>query len=163
MPGQYSRFNIQAAPIENDREGKFMIQQSTIYITTSDRERLGNMIELAREQQDRANLPYLSKLEEQLESAEVVASGEIPQDVITMRSKIRFKDLDTEEEKVYTIVFPSEADFDEGKISILAPLATALLGNKRGDTVEFEAPARNRRLLILDILYQPESAGDYNS
>ena len=139
-----------------------MSQQSTIYITKTDRERLGNLIELARDQHDRANLPYVGKLEDQLEYAEVVASGDIPADVVTMRSKIKLKDLDTAEEKVYSIVFPAEADFDQGKISILAPLATALIGYKRGDIVEFKAPSRLRRLLILEILYQPESVGDYN-
>ena len=139
-----------------------MIRQTTIYITKTDRERLGNLIELVRTQDDRANLSYVGKLEDELEYAEVVASEDIPPDVVTMRSKVRLKDLDTNEENVYSIVFPGEVDFDEEKISILAPLATALLGYKRGDTVEFEAPSRVRRLEILDILYQPESAGDYN-
>lgn len=139
-----------------------MIQQATIYITKTDRERLGNLIELVRNQDDRANLSYVSRLEDELEYAEIVASENIPPDVVTMRSKVNLKDLDTNEENVYSIVFPSEANFDEGKISILAPLATALLGFRRGDTVEFEAPSRRRRLEILEILYQPESAGDYN-
>ena len=139
-----------------------MIQQATIYVTKTDRERLTNMIELVRDQADRANLLYVSKLEDELKYAEVVAHDEIPPEVITMRSKIKLKDLDTNEEKVYSIVFPSEANFDEGKISILAPLATALLGYKRGDIVEVDAPSRLRRLLISEILYQPESAGDYD-
>jgi len=139
-----------------------MIQQATIYITKTDRERLGNLIELVRNQNDRANLSYVSRLEDEFEYAEVVASEDIPPDVVTMRSKVKLKDLDTEEESVYSIVFPNEADFDEGKISILAPLATALLGYRRGDTVEFDAPSRLRRLEILEILYQPESAGEYN-
>jgi regulator of nucleoside diphosphate kinase len=139
-----------------------MIQQATIYITKTDRERLRNLIELIRNQKDRANLSYVSRLEDELEYAEVIASENIPPDVVTMRSKVKLKDLDTNEENVYSIVFPDEASFDEGKISILAPLATALLGCKRGDKVEFEAPSRLRRLEILEILYQPESAGDYN-
>lgn len=139
-----------------------MIQQPTIYITETDRDRLVNLIELARDQDDRANLVYVGKLEDELEYADVVSSDDVPPDVITMRSTIKLKDLDTGEEKVYSIVFPSEANFDEGKISILAPLATALLGYKRGDTVEFAAPARLRRLQILEILYQPESSGDYD-
>lgn len=139
-----------------------MIQQATIYITKTDRERLGNLIELVRFQNDRPNLSYVSRLEDELEDAEVVASEDIPPDVVTMRSKVKLKDLDTNQENTYSIVFPSEANFDEGKISILAPLATALLGYKRGDTVEFQAPSRLRRLEILEILYQPESAGDYN-
>jgi regulator of nucleoside diphosphate kinase len=139
-----------------------MIPQTTIYVTRTDRERLSNMIELVRDQDDRANLPYVSKLEDELNFAEVVDPGKIPSDVVTMRSKIKLKDLDTDEEKVYSIVFPSEANFDEGKISILAPLATALLGYKRGNIVEVDAPSRRRRLLISEILYQPESAGNYD-
>lgn len=120
------------------------------------------MIELAREPDDRANVPYVGTLEDELEYAEVVAPDEIPPDIVTMRSKIKLKDLDTNEEKVYSIVFPSEANFNDGKISILTPLATALLGYRLGDTVEFEGPSRLRRLQILEILYQPESSGDFD-
>jgi regulator of nucleoside diphosphate kinase len=139
-----------------------MIKQPTIYVSETDRERLGNLIEQIRNQGDRSNLSYVNELEEELEVAEVVASEDIPPDVVTMRSKIRLRDLDTKEESVYSIVFPSEASFDEGKISVLAPLATALLGYKRGAIVEFVAPGRVRRLQILEILYQPESAGDFD-
>ena len=97
-----------------------MIHEATIYVTKTDRERLGNLIERVRHEDDRANLTYVSKLEEELKYAEVVASEEISADVVTMRSQIEVTDLDTNEEKVYSIVFPSEANFDEGKISILA-------------------------------------------
>lgn len=139
-----------------------MIDEVTIYVTETDSERLGNMIESSRDQNDRASLPYVSKLEGELKYAEIVASEKIPPNVVTMRSKIKLKDLDTNEEKVYSIVFPSEANFEEGKISILAPLATALLGYRCGSVVEVEAPSRRRRLLISEILYQPESVGDYD-
>ncbi len=141
---------------------KIMIQQPIIYISQTDRERLGNLIEQVRNQRDRSNLSYVNELEEELEIAEVVAPEDIPPDVVTMRSTVRLKDLDTKEESVYSIVFPSEADFDEGKISVLAPLATALLGHRRGAIVEFVAPGRERKLQILEILYQPESAGDFD-
>ena len=139
-----------------------MTQQATIYISQTDRERLGNLIELVRNQRERSNLSYVNQLEDELEFAEVVAPEEVPPDVITMRSKVRLKDLDTNDESVYSIVFPSEANSDEGKISVLAPLATALLGYRLGATVEFQAPGRVRRLKIVEILYQPESAGDYD-
>ncbi len=139
-----------------------MTQQTTIYVTETDRDRLSNLIDQVRDYDDRANLAYVNKLEEELKYAEVVASEEIPADVVTMRSQIKLKDLDTNEEKVYSIVFPTEANFDEGKISILAPLATALLGYKRGEIVEVEAPGGVRRLLISEILYQPEAVGNYD-
>lgn len=139
-----------------------MTQPGTIFITKTDCERLENLIELVRNQYDHANIIYVNKLEKELEYAEVVPSEDIPPDVVTMRSKVRLRDLDTGEENVYSIVFPNEANFDEGKISILAPMATALLGYKLGDTVEFQTPSRRRRLEIMEILYQPESAGEYN-
>jgi regulator of nucleoside diphosphate kinase len=138
------------------------MQQSTIYISQIDRERLGNLIELIRDNGDRSNLPYVNKLEEDLEFAEILSPTDIPPDVVTMRSKVRLKDLDTGDESIFSIVFPAEANFDDGKISVLAPMAMALLGRKLGATVEVEAPGRLRRLQILEILYQPESAGDMN-
>ncbi len=139
-----------------------MTKERTIYTTEIDRQRLGHLIERVRNQGDRENFSYINNLEEKLEFAEAVTPEQIPPDVVTMRSKVSLKDLDTNEEYTYSIVFPSEADSEKGRISILAPLATALLGYKCGDTVEFEAPARLRRLKIEEILYQPESAGDLN-
>jgi regulator of nucleoside diphosphate kinase len=136
--------------------------QPTMYVSEIDRSRLENLIDLVRREGDTANSQYVKKLEEGLEFAEVVAPENIPPDVVTMRSKVRLKDLDTANEMTYSIVFPTEAVSEEGKISVLAPLATALLGSVQGSTVEFQAPGRVRRLQILEILYQPESAGDYD-
>ena len=107
-----------------------MIKHATIYVTRTDCDRFSNMIELARDQHERANVHYIGKLEDELNHADIVAPEEIPPDVVTMRSTIRWKDVDTNEKNIYSIVFPSEANFDEGKLSILAPLATALLGYK---------------------------------
>jgi regulator of nucleoside diphosphate kinase len=103
----------------------------------------------------------VTRLAEELDFAEIVAPENIRQDVVTMRSKVKLTDLDTNEESVYTIVFPTEANIADGKISILAPLATALLGHRLGDAVEFKAPSGIKRLRIEGILYQPESAGDF--
>lgn len=139
-----------------------MTKELTIYTTEIDRQRLGHLIERVRNQGEKENFSYIRQLEEKLEFAESVAPQDIPPDVVTMRSKVSLKDLDSGEKLDYSIVFPSEANHVEGKISILAPLATALLGYKRGDTVEFQAPSRLRKLRIEEILYQPESAGDYD-
>jgi regulator of nucleoside diphosphate kinase len=139
-----------------------MVQQLNIYITEQDRERLENLISLVRTSSERSNISYVKTLAEGLDYAEVVAPEKIPQDVITMRSKVKLKDLDTQEESVYSVVFPSEADLDKRKISILAPMATALLGHSVGDTVAVQAPGGLRRLKVAAVLYQPESAGDYD-
>ena len=121
-----------------------MSHETTIYISEIDRQRLGNLIELVRSEPNRPDLSYVNRLEDELEFAEVIAPESIPPDVVTMRSKVRFTDLDTGQDSVYSIVFPTEANADEGKISVLAPLATALLGSRRGSTVEFQAPGRIR-------------------
>ena len=138
------------------------VEQTTIYITELDRQRLEKLIELAGERSRRANHLYLARLEEELERAETVAPAEMPADVITMRSRVRLRDLNTGEEMVYTLVFPSEANFDEGKISVLAPVGTAMLGYRAGDTIEWQVPSGLRRLTVEELLYQPEAAGDYN-
>ena len=138
------------------------VKEATIYITEVDRQRLERLIELAGERSRRANHQYLAGLEEELERAETVAPADVPADVITMRSKVRLKDLDTGKEMVYVLVFPSEANYDEGKISVLAPVGTAMLGYRVGDTIEWEVPSGMRRLRVEELLYQPEAAGDYN-
>ena len=139
-----------------------MAKESTIYITEKDRERLGALVERVRDQNQREDFAYISRLEEELEFAEIVPPEDIRADIITMRSKVRLKDLDTDEEMDYALVFPTEADSGEGKISVLAPLGTAILGYREGDTIEFQAPARLRRLKVIDVLYQPESTGNYD-
>lgn len=137
-------------------------KEATIYITEVDRHRLERLIELSGEFSGRANHQYLARLEDELERAETVAPEDVPADVITMRSKVRLRDLNTGEEMVYTLVFPSEAKYDEGKISVLAPVGTAMLGYSVGDTIEWEVPSGMRRLRVEELLYQPEAAGDYN-
>jgi regulator of nucleoside diphosphate kinase len=77
-----------------------------------------------------------------------------------MRSEVRVRDLADDEIETYTLVYPHEANINEGKLSVLAPLGTALLGARVGQIVEFDAPAGTRRLKVVRILYQPEAAGD---
>jgi regulator of nucleoside diphosphate kinase len=104
----------------------------------------------------------LDQLEEELAQAEVVNPEDIPQDVITMRSKVRLKDLKSGQTVMYSLVFPSEANSNEGDISVLAPVGTALLGNRSGDVVESRVPSGLRRLKVKEIVYQPEAAGNYH-
>jgi regulator of nucleoside diphosphate kinase len=133
-----------------------------IYITTSDYHRLSGLIERSRERNGDADREYLDQLEEELAQAEVVNPEDIPQDVITMRSKVRLKDLKSGQTVMYSLVFPSEANSNEGDISVLAPVGTALLGNRSGDVVESRVPSGLRRLKVKEIVYQPEAAGNYH-
>ena len=135
-------------------------RKTGIYITEPDYERLSGLIEITRGRNG-VDGEYLNKLETELDRAEIIDPKHIPADVITMRSKVRLKDLVSGEANTYSLVFPIEADFSEGKISILAPIGTAILGYKEGDTIEWPVPSGLRRLRVDKIIYQPESAGDY--
>ena len=137
-------------------------RQVMIYITTSDYHRLSGLIEISRERNGDADREYLDQLEEGLGRAELVSPKEIPADVITMRSKVSLKDLKSGKTVMYSLVFPSEANSNEGHISVLAPIGTALLGNRSGDVVESRVPSGLRRLKVKEILYQPEAAGNYH-
>jgi len=138
-----------------------VMTEKVIYITDSDKKRLKQLIRDARVFGSEHEI-YLEKLEGELNRGKVVKSKGIPKDVITMNSKVRFKDLATREEMIYSLVFPDSADPDQNKISILAPIGTALLGYKVGDVIEWKVPARLRKLKVLEVLYQPEAAGDYH-
>jgi regulator of nucleoside diphosphate kinase len=139
-----------------------MTMEATIYINEVDLARLRKLIDLAREYGNDANRMYLDRLDGELERAEVVNPIDIPKDVVTMRSTVRLKDLDNGKEMVYSLVFPNEADIDEGKISVLAPVGTAMIGYRVGDVIEWEVPAGLRRLKVEEIIYQPEASGDYH-
>src|SRR5690242_18362250 len=134
---------------------------ASIYITEPDYNRLSALIEKKRESNG-IDRQYLNKLEAELDRAEIVDPKDIPADVITMRSKVRLKDLVSGNSNTYSLVFPTEADFAEGKISVLAPIGTAILGFRKGDTIEWQVPSGLRKLKVEEVLYQPESAGDHN-
>jgi regulator of nucleoside diphosphate kinase len=104
----------------------------------------------------------LTRLEQELEWAQVVSPQDIPDDVVTMNSQARIRDLDSNEEMVFTLVFPIDADYERGRISVFAPIGTALLGYRAGDIIEWKVPGGVRRLKVEEVLYQPESAGDYH-
>lgn len=104
----------------------------------------------------------LYELEKELKDAIVVEPKDIPADVVTMNSKFKIKDLDTNLESEYTLVFPFDADIEQNKLSIFAPIGIAVIGYKSGDTIEWSVPSGKRRIKIEEITYQPEREGHYN-
>ncbi len=62
----------------------------------------------------------------------------------------------------YTLVFPKDADIESGRISVMSPIGTAILGYSVGDAIEWTVPAGTRRIRIEAVPYQPEAAGDYH-
>lgn len=132
-----------------------------IQVTASDLERLKKLLLDAQRTSYRKSV-YLAHLQKELGRAEVVESKDVPGDVVTMNSRVQLADMDTGEEEVYTVVFPEEANAGQGKVSVLAPIGTAMLGYEVGDVFEWDVPAGKRRWKVKQILYQPEAAGDYD-
>lgn len=137
-----------------------MGRKRRIYVTEFDMKRLEKLIELLHEFADR-DKKHLQELEDELGRAKVVAPREIPRNVVTMNSRVLVRDLSSNEEVEYHLVFPGGADVHQNKISILAPIGTALIGGRVGDVVEWQVPAGIVRFRIEEVLYQPEAAGDY--
>jgi regulator of nucleoside diphosphate kinase len=137
------------------------MNEKQIVITELDRKRLVDLILSAQSGEYRGSV-YLDQLRGELNRAQIVTPQDIPADTITMNTKVALLDLDTQEEEIYTLVYPENADSAEGKISILAPVGTAMLGYRVGDVFEWDVPAGKRRLKVDRILYQPESAGDFD-
>jgi regulator of nucleoside diphosphate kinase len=126
----------------------------TIYITQADMRRLQSLIESMKTSRE-----DLQTLRAELDQAHVVAPTDIPKDVVTMNSTARVRDLESDELMTYTLVFPVQANIDDGKISVLAPIGTAMLGHRAGEDFEWNVPAGPVRLRVEELLYQPEAAG----
>jgi regulator of nucleoside diphosphate kinase len=133
----------------------------TIHITEFDNKRLRDLLIEAR-YSGYSGKEYLEDLENELNRAQVVDPKLVPPDLVTMNSRVRLEDLETGEEMVYTLVFPENADLSANRISILAPIGTAMLGYRVGDTFEWEVPSGISRIKIKELLYQPEAAGDFD-
>ena len=127
-------------------------------ISDTDRRRLKAMIESARYDAS-VRRDYLDTLEGELKRAHIVPRSEVPASVITMNSKVRLRDLDLNETETYTLVYPADADVSVNRISIIAPIGTALLGYREGDVIEWPVPAGIRRIKVMKVLHEPERAG----
>jgi regulator of nucleoside diphosphate kinase len=128
-----------------------------IFITEEDFEKLGRLLDGARRRNPR-DREHVEHLANELDRANVVTPSEIPADVIRMGSHVEVRDLDTGANVVFTLVFPSEANVDHGKLSVLAPLGTAVLGYRQGDLIEWNVPGRTRRLHVERVAFQAEPA-----
>lgn len=136
------------------------MNQPSIYITKTDQEKLRDLIQKAQYSEYRGSA-YLKMLAGELDKAQVVDPQQIPPDVITINSTVQLVDQETNDEMIYSLVFPDEADVSKGKISILAPIGTAMLGYRVGDIFEWDTPGGKRKIRVIKILFQPEASGDY--
>ena len=129
-------------------------------ITDADFDRLNQLVSSPRYRP--ADAQRLFGLKSELDRRVVVAPNRVPKAVVTMNSRVKVRDLATDDVETYTLVYPDAADIEQNRLSVLAPMGTALLGRFIGDRVEFKAPAGVRRMRIEKIVYQPEAAGDFH-
>lgn len=127
-----------------------------IMLSTPDIRRLRGILAAAgrHSHRDRA---HLADLQDEVERARVVELEKIPADVVTLDSMVTVRDVATGDCSDYMVVSPSEADVAAGRISVLAPLGTALLGYRAGAEIEWQMPGRIRRLRIHRVV-QPRAA-----
>ncbi len=106
------------------------------------------------------SLHHHALLLSELERADVVASRDVPPDVVTMNSRVVFEDVTRGTTTEITIVFPHDADAQRGRVSVLAPVGTALLGLAQGDSIVWPFPDGSSRCLrVVEVTFQPEADG----
>lgn len=89
-----------------------------------------------------------SGLQDELDRADVVSPLDLPAGVVTMHACVRYVDETTGERRRVTLVYPDRADAARGRVSVLAPVGSALLGLKPGDAIDWEFPHGVRRLRV---------------
>lgn len=139
--------------------GATMSTKPDIVISSLDAERLEKLL---------ATLPASAatarrELEAELARAEILDPHEMPPSVVTMNSTVRFRVESSAEEFTLTLVYPKDMDDSGRKISILAPVGSALLGLAQGDEIEWPKPGGGMlKVRIDEVTYQPERAGEYH-
>lgn len=129
-----------------------------ITISSLDAERLEDLLATLSPTGDANHQALL----DELARADIVEPQDILPGVVTMNSTVRFQIDAPEEQFCLTLAYPKDMNQVENGISILTPIGTALLGLSVGDTIDW--PRRDGQLLnvrLLEVLYQPERAGEY--
>ncbi|WNG57680.1 nucleoside diphosphate kinase regulator [Archangium gephyra] len=135
-------------------------QERRIIVTETDLERLQRVIE---QSSGGRNATLAEMLDLELARAEVTSSQKIPPDVVTMNSTVVFEDEESGARREVTLCYPWDARSDEGRVSVLAPVGSALIGLSVGQSIDWPMPGgRTRTLRIVAVPYQPEAAGHFH-
>lgn len=146
-------------------EGYENLKQELETLRTDRRREVAERIRVAREFGDIAeNAEYddakneqamlehkIAQLEERLLNARVIDTGDVDTSVVSIGSRVRLKDMDANETVEYHIVGSAEANPAEKKLSNESPVGKAIMGKKKGETVEVSAPRGSLKFKILDI------------
>jgi len=146
-------------------EGYERLKQEIDYLRGDKRREVADRIRVAREFGDIAeNAEYddakneqamlehrIAQLEERVLNARVIDKKEISKDVVSIGSRVKLKDMETNKSVEYRIVGSAEANPAENKLSNESPVGKAIIGHKKGETVEVTAPRGTLKFKILDI------------
>ncbi len=133
-----------------------MSSQPAIIVSSLDMDRIEALIE----KMSRIT-PEVEQLENELDRATIVVPEEMPANVVSMNSTVRFKFVGDTKVFEKTLVYPHDLKSEE-QVSIFAPVGSALLGLAVGQSLNWPMPnSQSRTVEILEVLYQPERAGDY--
>ena len=127
------------------------MNEDVILITEKDLLRIKHILSFQKSED-------FENLELELDRAKIISDDLVPPDLVTMNSKVKFLNLQDRKEMIISIVYPSDANFSEGRISVLASLGSALIGLRVGQEINWMFPdGKTKTLRILEVLYQPEA------
>jgi regulator of nucleoside diphosphate kinase len=134
------------------------MQNHPILIGRTDAARLRELI--AAQAQVVRNQDHLQELAAELERARIAEPDDVPADVVTIYTRVRVLDMVSGKRRELTLVLPRQSDASAGRISVLAPLGTALLGYRVGDELEWLMPGGLRRMRIESVQPPAEERSD---
>lgn len=102
----------------------------------------------AKEEQAKLEL-RIHQLQDQLAKAQIIDKAHIPEGKISVGQRVVLQDLNTQDQLVYFLVSPQEADFEQGRISVASPVGKGLVGKRVGEEIEIRIPAGIRRYRVL--------------
>ncbi|MGO4525136.1 nucleoside diphosphate kinase regulator [Microvirga sp. 2MCAF35] len=119
-----------------------------ITLTAADYEKLTSLTDAAMH-----TMPDVAReLSGELDRAHVLAGGKQRPDAVHMGSEVDFRDDTTGRVQTVTLVYPHEADISQGKISVLTPIGTALIGLPLGQSIDWTTrTGETRRLTVLQV------------
>ncbi|ADT88364.1 nucleoside diphosphate kinase regulator [Vibrio sp. Vb2880] len=134
-----------------------MPNHHTIVVSTLDMDRISALLEKMPKLS-----PELEKLEDELDRATINEPQDMPDNVVSMNSTVRFKFTGKDEIIQKNLVYPHEVK-NSDDISIFAPVGSALLGLAAGQTLTWPMPGGAEKTIeIIEVVYQPEREGDFN-
>jgi regulator of nucleoside diphosphate kinase len=134
--------------------------KNTIQITDLDYNRLNGMIVSMRKNNQKEYNDLLF-LESELERAKRTNPRKIASEFVTMNSVVEVLDCDTNKTMEIKLVYPRDANFKLGRISVLSPLGSAHLGYSVGSEISYQVPKGMKKMKISRIIYQPEANGEF--